>query len=156
MIAFRFHRGGTGTPVILRVLLPSAPLAEARARLAARQDVGERAGHQLSHQIAHVQGRAVQYVVLAEGVARSAWRIEAFLDFDRHRNEHVVQTPVARSLGYRFDRSADVHSAVDAPQIEPSVRRLRKRERGERRNLEALIEGHRTPCEQDRSDVDDQ
>ena len=95
MIAFR--RRGAGAPA--RVLAPSARIAQTATVLAAHQDQRERAGHQLSDQIAYVQVRAAQYVVLAEGVARSAWRFETFFDLDRHRDDDVIQTPAARALG---------------------------------------------------------
>jgi hypothetical protein len=108
----------------------------------------------LADQIADVEGRAVEYVVLAERVARSAWRIEALLDLDRGWNDDLVQTAVACPLDIDLDGSLDLQASSDAPQIEPDVGRVRERERGERRNLDGLVEGHRSPCEQERADVD--
>ena len=87
---------------------------------------------------------------------RSARRVETLVDLDRHRDDHVLQTPVALPLGHRLDGAADVQASVDAAQLEASVRRLGERDGGEQRNLDALVERHRAACEQDRSDVDDQ
>lgn len=150
MIAFRQRRTvATAAPV----LAPSAPLAESAARLAARHTVRQRAGHELADQIADVERRAVEYVVLTEGIARSARRIEALLDVDRHRDDHLVQTAATRPLDVDLDRSVDLEPSSDAAQLESRVRRMRKRELRERRNLDPLVEGHRTPCEQNRPDV---
>jgi hypothetical protein len=108
----------------------------------------------LADQIADVERRAVEYVVLAERIARSAWRIETLLDVDRRWNENLVQAAVARPLDFDLHGSLDLQASSDAPQIEPDVSRMRERERGERRNLDGLVEGHRSPCEQERPDVD--
>jgi len=108
----------------------------------------------LSHQIAHVQGRAVQYVVLSEGVARSARRIEPFFDVDPQGDDDVLETPVARARNVDFERSVDLYSSVNVPQVEPNVRRLRERVRGERRNLDPFVEGHRMPRGKQRTDID--
>jgi hypothetical protein len=55
-----------------------------------------------------------------------------------------------------MSRSFASTPAVDPPQFQASARRLRERDRGERRNLDALVERHRAPREQDGSDVDGQ
>src|ERR1700676_851023 len=153
MIAFQ--EGCGARAVSARILARSARNAESATVFAAQQDVGQGAGHELSYQIAHVELGAVEYVVLAEGVARSARRIETLLDLDRHRDDDVLQTAVAWPLDVGFDGAADVQAPVDAPQVEPDVRRVRERERGERRNLDPFVERDRAPREQDGSDVDD-
>ena len=96
----------------------------------------------------------MQYVVLCKGVARSARRIEPFFDVDPQRDDDVLETPIARARNVDFERPVDLNSPVHAPQVEPNVRRLRERVRGERRNLDPFVEGHRMPRGKQRTDID--
>jgi hypothetical protein len=65
----------------------------------------------LTDEIGHVQIGSREHITIAERVAGAARRIESLIDLDLHRDEHLVQAPVARPRSIRIDRSIDLKSA---------------------------------------------
>jgi hypothetical protein len=141
MIAFRWGaRARTA-----RILGLSAARTEPAALFFAHDPERQCGRYELPDEVAHVEHRVVQDIVLAERIARSAGRIEAFVDVDVERDDYVVQAPVAFSGDNRVDRPVDLDPAIHSAQIERKSRGLRECVRGERRDGDRFVKGDRAP-----------
>jgi hypothetical protein len=136
MIAFHF---GTVASTA-HIFASSARRAKSATVFSAPEPQRERADHQLADQITYVETRAAQYVVLTEGIARSARRIEAFFDVDPQWKRHRLQTPIAITSNSYLDGTVDLQPAIDSSQIQPNRCGVGESERIEGWNFNGLVE----------------
>lgn len=144
MIAF--HIGAVASTT--RVFPLSARRTQTATVFIAHKAERECRRYKLSHEVAQIEIRAVQYVIVTKGIARPAGRIEAFVDVDVDRNEHIVQAPVAFAGNADIDRTADLQSFFHPTHFERDLCRSRKCERPKCRNHDRVFERDRPSCVQ--------